>query len=88
MTTESEKSFYIENRATLLEKTLGIVAEAKEKKVFTIRYMDGRGRARHLEIFVDKIKAIADRYEQDLIAEGCERRAHRIKDRFQEGRKP
>lgn len=88
MTTESEKSLYIENRATFLERTLGIVAKAKGRKVFTIRYMDGRGRVRHLEIFVGKIKAIADRYEQDLITEGCERRAHRIRDKFQEGRKP
>lgn len=89
MTTESEKkSLYIENRAVLLERTLGIVAKAKKRKTLVIRYKDGRGRTRYLEISIDKIKAITNRYEQDLISEGYGIRAHRIRDRFQEGRKP
>lgn len=89
MTTESEKkSLYIENRAALLERTLSIVAEAKRRKVFHIPYKDGQGKTCYLEISIDKIKAIADCYEQDLIAECCGIRAHRIRDKFQEGRKP
>lgn len=85
MTTESEKkSLYIENRAALLERTLRLVARAKARKgnLFAIRYLDRRGREQKFWIAVEKIEAIAKRFEQDLMQEGQGARVRRIKEAF------
>ncbi len=89
MTTESEKtnSLFIENRAALLERTLRIIHDAQEREVINIHYQDARGNIRYLGIPICKLKAIAGRFEQDLIAVGCTVRARRIKEKFQGDRK-